>query len=72
MTSRRAHPPGTPVSLAGGAPRRNRTGDPILVKMTPDRHATGVFAARVTPQAMGPPSPTPGLNPPIGRGGALR
>jgi hypothetical protein len=28
MTSRRAHPPSTPVSLAGGAPRRNRTGDP--------------------------------------------
>ena len=30
MTSRRPQPSDTPVSLAGGAPRRNRTGDPIL------------------------------------------
>jgi GNAT superfamily N-acetyltransferase len=30
MTSRRPQPSDTPVSLVGGAPRRNRTGDPIL------------------------------------------
>jgi hypothetical protein len=28
MTSRRPQPSNTPVSLVGGAPRRNRTGDP--------------------------------------------
>jgi hypothetical protein len=42
MTSRRPQPSDISVSLAGGAPRRNRTGDPIL---TMDRRPSAVLSA---------------------------
>jgi hypothetical protein len=47
MTSRRVQPSDMPVSLAGGAPRRNRTDDPIpLMGRRANSTLARVFATR--------------------------
>jgi hypothetical protein len=55
MMSFRPQPSNTPVSLAGGAPRRNRTAD-ILLPTQPDLYDS-ISRKDVNPQVVADPMP---------------